>query len=196
MDCLHYPSRLEHPSDFNGHLARFDFAEDDINHAYDDPHDETNGAGTDSPSLPDSKNGNADGPAPQSPGLHPQEAPWFSVGDFDVINLFSENGHTNQRHSRASSEVPASSRSSASAAAAAASRSRTSSAPEPTRNGTIHSLMGTYDSDGSPVHPESTSPDPKSPQNFIIINSPDAEQTVPYASRILRFFSGVKGSED
>jgi hypothetical protein len=192
-----YHSRLEHPSDFNRHQARFDFSDDDVQHAYDTFEDETETA-VQSLSMSESTNGIIEARAPQSPRLHPQEAPWMSLRDSDELarRLSSDSGHTNSRHSRTSSEVPKSNRSSSSAA----SRSRTSSAPElmqNARNGIFaYDPISTFDVDGNFVCTEDLSTGHKCHQNLIIINSPDAEQTVPYASRILRFFSGVKGPED
>ena len=193
-------SRLEHSSDFNRHQARFDFFDDDIRSAYEGLDDETE-TDVQSLSMSGSRNGIVEARAPQSPRLHPQEAPWMSLRDSDELarRLSSDSGHPNSRHSRTSSEVPASNRSSSSASAAA-SRSRTSSAPESlqnSRNGVVaYDPANIYDAGGNFVCVEDPSTGLKCRQDLILINSPEAEQTVPYASRIVRFFSGIKGPED
>ena len=195
------PSRLEHPSDFNRHQARFDFYDEYIEYAYEELQGEIDGA--DASPISDSRCSITEGSAPKSPRLHIQEVPWMSLEDPDELTprLSSDSGNTNQRHSRSSSEIPASSRSpSSAAAAAAASRSRTSSAPEVIQHSRDSLVacnpINNYDADCSFVRPDGPCASHKSSPNFIIINSPDAEQTVPYASRIVRFFSGVKGPED
>lgn len=220
------PSRLDRVNRFSDQIPRLDFESDDLAHAFDGDENEDDSevesrgrAGSNARSLKsqsDHPSFDAEEQARTSSPLH-FDAPWLSLKDPEIIFSFtSDSAPPRERHPRTSSELPLSYLTKAitgalgsgpAANGMAPSRSRTASAPElsghlnseHSRNGnwTVPcSLPAIADVDTDTPPNRTHCPLEGSPQNVIAINGPDAEQTVPFASRVVRFFTGVKGPED
>lgn len=147
------------------------------------------------------------------------DAPWLSLKDPEIIFSFTDDSTpSRERHPRTSSELPVSylakaitgalgSGSGLATNGGAPSRSRTASAPElsghinseRSRNGDWPppcSLPAIPDAETEATSSRTHCPLEGNLQNVIAINGPDAEQTVPFVSRVVRFFTGVKGPDD
>lgn len=217
-------SRIERSEDAANTVPWLDYDDDEIEGAFDEDeigkteHPVREGTGA-QPSK--SKFDHQENEQSASPSSLQLDAPWLSLKDPEQIALalISNHAYFKGRHSRTSSDVPSLS-SAGDALDTVGSRSRTASAPEvfALLNGSSHHTNGfpiasrgkkwpnvgleEGDADKAALpNPLCCSPspldilDPKS-QNIVAINGPDAEQTVPYASRVLRFFTGIKGPDD
>lgn len=217
-------SRVERSENVANTIPWLDYDDDEIENAFDKDeigeteHQAKEGTGTRSSKLKFDHQENEQSTSPSSLQL---DVPWLSLKDPEQIalTLISNHSYFKGRHSRTSSDVPSLS-SARDALDTVGSRSQTASAPEVLAhlNGPSHHSNGVPtafhgnnwpnvkleddDADGaalptrvccSPPPPEIL--DPNS-QNTVAINGPDAEQTVPYASRVLRFFTGIKGPDD
>lgn len=196
-------SRVERSEDFSRAVLSVKFDDDSLAHAFED---DDPVVGDDIRSLKSDRGDSINGP-PRSPASPlPFEAPWISLNLRDpeelALALPTDGSYSTPRHSRTSSELPPSSL--RDATPPATSRSRTASAPDllhyHANNGApaampggiadFHLNMLSRNAALGETHDDGVA------QNIVTINGPDAEQTVPYASRVVRFFSGVKGAEE